>query len=89
MGRLEEVNVALSEDLSETIEEAVSAGEFASADAVVQSALENWQAGRKASAELKRLWDEGIASGPVEQIDADRIKEEGRRRLNTLRPKSG
>ena len=35
--------------------------------------------------ELKRLWQEGIASGPAEPLDFDQIKREGRRRLNAER----
>ncbi len=93
MSGLAEVKVALATELFETMEQAVAAGDYASTGAVIQAALENWQADQRRKqnsvAELRHLWDEGLASGPAEPIDVDAIKTEGRRRLEALRLKSG
>lgn len=65
MRGLAEVKVALATELLETIEQAVAAGDYASPGAVIQAALENWQADRRRKqdsvAELQRLWAEGLA----------------------------
>lgn len=60
--------VYLDKDLQAAVDEAVAAGDYPDAEAVVREALEVWQKRRaeKAAAveKVRRLWDEGIASGP-------------------------
>ncbi len=78
----DQVNVA--DDLKAAVDEAVAAGDYPDAEAVVREALETWQKRRaeKAAVEekVRQLWDEGIASGPGEPMDWDKLKVEARRR---------
>jgi antitoxin ParD1/3/4 len=68
MSEIEKLSIAVSPELATTLREAVEAGEYASAGEAVREALSEWRlrrAGREAAAaELGRLWDEGLASGP-------------------------
>ena len=70
MSRVEKVSVALTPEMAEMMREVVEAGEYASANEVMREALRDWQARRiqreSAVAELGRLWDEGLASGPAQ-----------------------
>lgn len=76
--------VYLDKDLQAAVDEAVAAGDYPDAKAVVREALEVWQKRRaeKAAAveKVRRLWDEGIASGPGKPMDWDELKVEARRR---------
>jgi antitoxin ParD1/3/4 len=73
MGRMERLSIELTPELSQSIEEAIASGEFASADEVVQSALATWQSSRLIYGytveELTALIDEGENSG--EPIDGE------------------
>jgi antitoxin ParD1/3/4 len=55
----------------------------------MREALRDWkerrEQKREAIRELRRLWDEGIASGPAAPLDIEAIKREGRRRLDAER----
>lgn len=66
MGRTDKVK--LSPEYASAVEEAVAAGEYGSADAVVEEALREWKERRDnfgySLAELRRLVQEGIDSGP-------------------------
>jgi antitoxin ParD1/3/4 len=61
-------SVTLSEDLAQTVDEAVAAGEYASANDVISDALRQWKERRDlfgySAEELRRLVQEGIDSGP-------------------------
>lgn len=65
MGHID--SVKLSPEQASAIEEAVAAGEYDSADAVVEEALHEWKERRDnfgySLAELRRLVQEGIDSG--------------------------
>jgi antitoxin ParD1/3/4 len=82
----------LTPELHALVQESVSAGEYASASEVVREALRHWKHQREqrraAIIGLRRLWDEGLASGPAVPRDMEAIKREGRRRLDLeSRPK--
>ncbi|MBL8895252.1 MAG: type II toxin-antitoxin system ParD family antitoxin [Rhizobiales bacterium] len=68
MGHMDKRSVTLSEDLAQTVDEAVAAGEYASASDVISDALRQWKERRDlfgySVAELRRLVQEGIDSGP-------------------------
>lgn len=85
MAGVAKVSVALTPELHALVQEAVAAGDYASTSEVMREALRDWKERRErkraAVEELRRLWDEGIASGPAEPLDIDAIKREGRRRL--------
>ncbi len=67
MSNVSKVSVALTPELNELVKNAVASGHYASASEVVREALRDWeqkQEGRQlVDSEIKRLWDEGIASG--------------------------
>ena len=86
MAGVAKVSVALTPELYELVQDAVAAGDYASTSEVIREALRDWkdrrERKREATLTLRRLWDEGIASGPAAPLDIEAIKREGRRRLN-------
>lgn len=86
MAGVAKVSVALTPELHELVQNAVSEGDYASTSEVIREALRDWkerrERKRESVAELRRLWDEGIASGPAAPLDIEEIKREGRRRLS-------
>jgi antitoxin ParD1/3/4 len=85
MAGVAKISVALTPELQELVRDAVTTGDYASTSEVIREALRDWKERRErkraATAELKRLWDEGIASGPAAPLDIEAIKREGRKRL--------
>ena len=82
MGKVEKISIAFSEDMADTVRQAVESGEYSSLSDVVRDALLDWKAKRGAPldvATLRRLLAEGEASGfgPWEGVEA--IKAEARR----------
>lgn len=69
MARVEKISVAVTPEMVADMREAVESGEYASASEVMRDALRGWRERRteKAAAieEIGRLWDEGMASGPL------------------------
>lgn len=68
MGHIDRKHVSLTPEHATLLENVVAAGEYASPDAVVEQALREWQERRDnfgySLAELRRLVQEGIDSGP-------------------------
>ena len=85
MPRIQKVNVALPEEQIAAMNAAVEAGEYATTGEVVRDALRDWQGKReRQSAEIERLralWDEGLASGPMEPFDIEEIVGDAKERL--------
>lgn len=81
----EKLSVALSPELAGLVREAVATGEYASSAEVIREALREWKLRRTLAPQeteaLRRLWDEGIASGPGRFQDMAGIKAEARRQL--------
>ena len=80
------LQLTLPDELNAEISAAVSRGEYSSAEEVVADAVAQWRSARRLDAsidvaELRRLWDEGIASGPGRNMSIETIKEEARARL--------
>jgi antitoxin ParD1/3/4 len=73
--------------MAKLVRRAVDSGEFSSSSEVVREALQEWERRRarqrEEEQELRRLWDDGLASGPGRFADIDAIKAEARRRLDT------
>ena len=69
MANVEKISVALTPEMAADMRKAVESGEYASASEVVRDAMREWRTRRderaRAMEELGRLWDEGIASGPM------------------------
>ena len=84
MSDVQKVSVALTPELIALLKEAVETGEYTSASEVIRDALRHWKHRRAAleagTEELRRLWEEGIASGPGRFKSIDQIKKEARRR---------
>ena len=68
------------------IQSAVERGEFASPSELVCAALDLWSVEGEQEPEieqLRKLWLEGVESGPGRFASIDEIKAEGRRRLSS------
>jgi antitoxin ParD1/3/4 len=67
------VSVALTPEFIALLKEAVETGEYTSTSEVIRDALREWKLRRswdKIDAEdLRRLWDEGLASGPASDAE--------------------
>lgn len=85
MANVEKVSVALTPEMLAVVREAVESGEYASSSEVMREALREWKRRRalekKEVEELRRLWQEGLESGPGRLADMAAIKAEARRRL--------
>jgi antitoxin ParD1/3/4 len=76
----------LPDDLAAEVASAVAHGEFASESDAVLGALAEWRVQRLAETigieELRRLWQEGVDSGPGRSTPIEEIKAEARRRFS-------
>lgn len=84
MPNVAKMSVTLTEEMATMIDSAVETGEYASSSEVIREALREWKL-RRAMLEhdrehIRRLWDEGIASGPGRFKDIAAIKSEARQR---------
>jgi len=68
LSNVQKVSVALTTEMIAMLKDAVDAGEYTSASEVVREALRAWKSRRAAHEqevdELRKLWAEGLASGP-------------------------
>jgi antitoxin ParD1/3/4 len=84
MSNVQKVSVALTAEFMVLLKEAVDTGEYTSASEVIRDALRHWKqrraVGELSTDELRRLWQEGIASGPGRFKSIDAIKKAARRR---------
>jgi Arc/MetJ-type ribon-helix-helix transcriptional regulator len=78
------LTIALPPEQIAVLREVVAHGEYQSADEAVREALSDWQLKRDLDPEdierLRRLWDEGKASGKPIKLDAESIIESARKR---------
>ncbi|MDQ3828715.1 MAG: type II toxin-antitoxin system ParD family antitoxin [Candidatus Tectomicrobia bacterium] len=90
MPNVEKMSIALTPELAAAVREAVANGEYVSSSEVVREALRDWQLRRalhqKELEELRRLWQEGVNSGPGRLADLPAIKAEARRRFAQTSP---
>lgn len=74
MSNVQKLSVALTPEIIAMVKEAVASGEYTSTSEVVRDALRSWKAQRTAqeidAQELRRLWQEGVASGPSAEGEA-------------------
>ena len=84
MANVEKLSIALTPEMAGLVRGAVESGEYATTSEVVREALREWKQRRTLQQrdieELRRLWAEGLASGPGRFQDMDAIKAEARRR---------
>jgi antitoxin ParD1/3/4 len=80
------LEVALPDDLAAEVASAVQRGEYASESDAVLGAVAEWRIQRLAEMigveELRRLWQEGVDSGPRRSMSVEEIKAEARRRFS-------
>lgn len=85
MKGVEKITIAVTPEMASMVKAAVEAGEYASTSEVFRDALRLWKA-HQASREreidgLRRLWNEGLDSGPSQPLDMADIKRKARKRL--------
>jgi antitoxin ParD1/3/4 len=82
--KVAKVSVALTPEMTDLVQQAVASGEYASGSEVIREALREWKYRRTLKLhdhdELRRLWAEGLASGPGRFGSIEDIKQEARRR---------
>lgn len=77
---VERITVAITPEMAHMVKDVVQSGEYASASEVVRDALRLWKEQQKARerevSELRRLWQDGIGSGPPEEgsVVFDRLR---------------
>lgn len=84
MPHVEKMSIALTQEMAEMVRHAVETGEYASSSEVVREALRDWKHRRDFNQtsleELRRLWTEGLHSGPGRYTTIQEIIAEARRR---------
>jgi antitoxin ParD1/3/4 len=92
MPDVQKVSVALTGEQIAALKAAVEAGEYATTSEAVREALRDWQFKRELRGEdlkrLRRLWAEGEASGPPQEVDFAEARVEARRRLKKVAAKA-
>jgi antitoxin ParD1/3/4 len=87
MATIERISIALTQEMAALVRAAVESGEYASNSEVIRDALRDWTLKRTRQRqqmdELRRLWEEGLASGPAGPLDIQAIKHEARQRFAT------
>ena len=85
MPNVEKMSIALTPEMAAAVRAAVANGEYVSTSEVVREALRDWQLRRslhqKEREELRRLWQEGVDSGPGAFANMQAIKAEARHRF--------
>lgn len=87
MAEAETLSITVTSEQAEALRAAVESSEYATPADAVREAIADWQLGRELRRDevrhLRRLWDEGKASGPGAPLDFDELRGEARRRLAT------
>ena len=89
MPNVEKVSIALTPEMAAAVRQAVESGDYASNSEIVREALRDWKLKRALQRqeveELRRLWQEGLHSGPSRFAGMADLKAEARRRLEAQR----
>jgi antitoxin ParD1/3/4 len=93
MPDVRKLSIALTGEQIEALKAAVETGQYATTSEIVREALRDWQLKQQVREEnirrLRRLWDEGKASGPAQPLDFDELRREARKRLKALQKATG
>lgn len=93
MANIEKISVALTTEQVAALRAAVDAGEYATTSEIVREAIRDWQLKRELRQEdinrLRRMWDEGVASGSAGRIDMPQLRDEARTRLKRAKKAVG
>lgn len=89
MPDVQKVSIALTGEQLSTLKAAVASGEYATTSEIVREALRDWQFKRELRQEevehLRRMWDEGKASGPAVSLNFNDLRREARLRLARMK----
>lgn len=89
MASVEKISISLTPQHAEILREAVASGAYATGSEVVREAMRDWAAKwvqrRDDLADLRRMWEEGKASGAATAVDFDQTLEEVRAELAVLK----
>jgi antitoxin ParD1/3/4 len=93
MAEIERLTITLPSDMASVVKGAVAGGDYASTSEVIREALRDWKTKRALQLQeltaLKADIDKGladVAAGRVQDFDADRIIERGRKLLASRSP---
>jgi len=93
MADVEKISVTLTGEQIDALKTAVDAGEYATTSDIIREAVRDWQIKREMRQEdiarLRRLWDDGIASGFVGPVDMGDVRNKARERLSEARKALG
>jgi antitoxin ParD1/3/4 len=94
MSTIQKLSVALTGEQVDALKAAVDSGEYATTSEIVREAIRDWQLKyglrREEIVRLRRLWDDGEASGEPRPVDLAKLRTEARKRLKrTGGPSSG
>ncbi len=93
MATVEKVSVALTSEQISALKAAVDAGEYATTSEIVREAVRDWQLKRELRQEdikrLRRMWDEGVASGSAGTLNMAKLRKDARKRLEGAKKTSG
>jgi antitoxin ParD1/3/4 len=68
MSSIDKISISITAQQHELVKAAIERGDYASTSEVIREALRDWELKQRLRAtqveEIRRLWDEGIASGP-------------------------
>lgn len=85
--------ITVSLPFGEELRAAVERGEYPNADAAVQAAVDAWSSDRIVERvgieRLRRHWEEGLASGDPQPLDAGRLLERVEARVLRVRDRGG
>ena len=85
MPDIQKISVALTGEQLSALKAAVASGEYATTSEIIREAIRDWQFKRELRQEdvkrLRKLWDEGKASGPAEPLDFEELRRDARKRL--------
>ena len=72
MSKIDKISVAITREQHAKIKAAIDRGDYASTSEVIRTALREWELKeemrRLEGERIARLWDEGIASGPLDAL---------------------
>lgn len=89
MHDMRKVSIDLTGEQLAALEAAVDAGEYATTGEIIREAVRDWQVYRDLRQEdvrrLRKLWEEGKASGPAEPLDIEKTLATARARREAMR----
>jgi antitoxin ParD1/3/4 len=83
MPNTEKISITLTPELAAMVSEAVATGNYTSSSEVIREALRDWHTKQMVRLqqlqEIRRLWNEGIQSGPGRFRDVEELIQEAER----------